>query len=103
MGPVERQDFRGLGRVDEEERGSVRDVVAEQLRRLVPVRRTPGGVEKRDVVRVRELLRRCSGELAQPDREHRAAQRVLERLPGAEVGRERKGTDHLRGADGPFA
>ena len=99
VGPVERQDLRGVGRVDQEERGSVRDVVAEQLRRLVPVRRAPGGVEERDVVRVRELLRRCSGELAEPDREHGGAQRVLERLPGAEVGREREGTDHLGGAD----
>ena len=46
-----------------------------------------------------ELLRRCTGELAESDREHGAAQRVLERLTGAEVGREREGADHLGGAD----
>ena len=77
----------------------MRDVVAEQLRGLVPVRRAPGGVEERDVVRVRELLRRCTGELAEPYGEHGAPQRVLERLTGAEVGREREGTDNLGGAD----
>ena len=101
--PVEREHLRGVGRVDEEERGSVRDVVAVELRRLVPVRRAPGGVEERDVVRVRELLRRRSGELAETDREHGGAQRVLERLPGAEVGRERQRADHLGGADRPLA
>ncbi len=75
------------------------DVVAEQLRRLVPVRRAPRGVEERDVVRVRELLLRCPGELAEPDREHGAPHRVLERLPRAEIGRERQRADDLRGAD----
>ena len=103
VGLVEREHLRRVGRVDQEERGSVLDVVAVQLRRLVAVRRAPGGVEERDVVRVRELLRRCSGELAETDREHGGAQRVLERLPGAEVGRERQGTDHLGGADRPLA
>ena len=102
VGPVEREHLRGVGRVDEEERGPVRDVVAVELRRLVPVRRAPGGVEERDVVRVRELLRRRSGELAETDREHGGAQRVLERLPGAEVGREREGADHLGRADRPL-
>ncbi len=96
---IEREHFRGVGRVDQEERGSVRDVVAEELRGLVPVRRAPGGVEERDVVRIHQLLRRCSGELAEPSREHGAPQRVLERLTGAEVGRERKRTHHLGGAD----
>ena len=99
VGPVEREHLRRVGRVDQEERGSVRDVVAEQLRRLVPVRRAPGGVEQRDVVGVGELLRRGSGELAEPDREHGAAHRVLERLPGAEIGRERERADDLGGAD----
>ena len=99
VGLVERQHLGRVGRVDEEERGSVLDVVAEHLRRLVPVRRAPRSVEQRDVVRVCELLRRRSGELAETDREHGAAQRVLERLPGAEVGREREGADHLGGAD----
>ena len=102
VGPVEREHLRRVGRVDEVEGGSVRDVVAVQLRRLVPVRRAPGGVEERDVVGVRELLRRRSGELAETDREHGGAQRVLERLPGAEVGREREGADHLGGADRPL-
>ena len=101
--PVERKHLRGVGRVDEEERGSVRDVVVVHLDRLVPVRRAPGGVEERDVVGVGELLRRCSGELAEPDGEHGGAQRVLERLPGAEVGREREGADHLGSADRPLA
>ena len=99
VSPVEREHLRRVGRVDEEERGPVRDVVAVEQRRLVPVRRAPGGVKERDVVRVRELPRRRSGELAEPDGEHGRAQRVLERLPGAEVGREREGTNHLGGAD----
>ena len=101
--PEEREDLRGVARVDERERGPRHDVVAVQLRRLVPVRGAPGGVKERDVVRVDELLRGCSGELAETDREHGGAQRVLERLPGAEVGREREGADHLGSADGPLA
>ena len=96
---VEREDLRGVGRVDQVERGPVHDVVAEQLRRLVAVRRAAGGVEERDVVGVRELLRRRPGELAEADREHGRAQRVLERLPGAEVGGERERPDQLGGAD----
>ena len=44
VGPVERQHLRRVRRVDEEERGSVLDVLAEQLRRLVPVRGAPGGM-----------------------------------------------------------
>ena len=48
------------------------DVVAEELRGLVPVRRAAGGVQERDVVRVGELLRRRAGELAEADREHGA-------------------------------
>ena len=80
VGAVEREDLRRLGRVDEEERGSVLDVLAEQLRSLVPVRRAPGRVEERDVVRVGELLRRCSGELAEAHGEYGGAQRVLEWL-----------------------
>ena len=56
VGLVERENLGRLGRVDEVEGGSVRDVVAVQLRRLVPVRRAPGGVEERDVVSLAELL-----------------------------------------------
>ena len=52
-------------------------------------------VEERDPVRVREVLGRCAGELTKPHREHRAAQGMLERLPRAEVGRERERADHL--------
>ena len=96
---VEREDLRGVGRVDEEERRPVRDVVAEELRRLVAVRRAPRRVEERDVVRVREFLCRRSGELTETHREHRAAQRVLERLSGAEVGRERECTDDFGRTD----
>ena len=96
---VERKHLSGVDRVDEEERRSVRNVVAEQLRRLVPVRRAPGRVEKRDVVRVEELLRGRSGELAQTDGQHGRAQGVLQRLPGAEVGGERQGADHLGSTD----
>ena len=88
-------DLGGVARVDERERGPRHDVVAVELRRLVPVRGAARGVEQRDVVRVDELLRRRSGELAEPDREHGGAQRVLERLPGAEIGRERQRPDHL--------
>ena len=98
-GLVERKHLCGVGRIDQEEGGSVRDVVVVHLQRLVPVRRAPGGVQEGDVVRVRKFLCRRSGELAEPDREHRGAQRMLERLPGTEVGRERERTDHLGGAD----
>jgi len=87
VGPEERKDLCGVARVDEREHGPRHDVVAVQLRRLVSVRGAPRGVKERDVVRVDELLRRCSGELAETDREHGGAQRVLERLPGAEIGR----------------
>ena len=59
----------------------MRDVVAEQLRGLVPVRGAAGGVQQGDVVGVRELLGRRTGELAEADREHGRAHRVLERLP----------------------
>ena len=96
---VEREHLRGVGRVDQEERGSVRDVVVEHLHRLVPVRGAAGGVQQRDVVGVRKLLRRRSGQLPETDREHGGAQRVLERLPGAEIGRERQRADHLGRAD----
>ena len=75
------------------------DVVTEQLRRLVPVRRASGGVEERDVVGIRELLLRGFGKLAEPDGEHGASQSVLERLSGTEIGGERQRTDDLRGAD----
>ena len=99
VGAIERQDLGGVGRVDEEERGPMRDVVAVQLRRLVAVRRASGGVEERDVVRVGELLRRHTGELAETDGEEGAAQGMLERLSGAEVGGEREGSDDLGRAD----
>ena len=100
--PVEREHLGRVRRVDEEERGSMRDVVVVHLDRLVPVRRAAGGVEQRDVVGVGELLGRCAGELAEADREHRRAQRVLERLAGTEVGRERKGADHLGRTNRPL-
>ena len=72
------------------------DVLTEELRGFVPVRRASGGVQEREVVGVAELLRGRSGALAEAHREHRRAQRVLERLPRAEVGREREGSDELR-------
>ena len=56
-------------------------------------------MQKRDVVRVEELLRGRSGELAQTDGQHGRAQGVLQRLPGAEVGGERQGADHLGSTD----
>ena len=96
---VERDDLIHVGRVDEEEGGPMLDVLAEELRRLVPVRRAAGAVEERDVVGVANLVRGCAGEFGQADREHRRAQRVLERLPRAEVGRERERADELGGAD----
>ena len=60
-------------------------------------------MEERDVVRVRKLLRRRSRELPEADREHGSPQRMLERLSRAQVGRKRKGADHLCGADRPLA
>ena len=75
------------------------DVLAEELRRLVPVRRAPGAVQERDVVGVANLLRRRAREVGKAHREHRGAQRVLERLSRAEVGRERKRADELGRAD----
>jgi len=70
-----------------------------ELRRLVAVRRAPGGVEECDVVRVGELRRRRSRELAETDGQHRASQGVLERLPRAEIGRQRDRPDDLRCPD----
>ena len=46
--------------------------------------------------------RRRAGELAETNREHRRAQRVLERLAGAEVGGEREGADHLGRTNRPL-
>ncbi len=100
--PVEREHLRGVDRVDQEERGPVRDVVPEQRRRFVPVRRATRGVEERDVVGVGKLLLRSPGELAETNREHSGAQGMLERLPRTEVGREREGADHLGRADRAF-
>ena len=100
--PEERDDLLGIARVDERERGPRHDVVPVDLRGLVSVRRATRGVQERDVVRIDELLRRRSGELAQPDREHRGAQRVLERLPRPEVGRQRQRTHHLGRTDRPL-
>src|SRR6185437_15227293 len=76
------------------------DVIAEELRGLVPVRRAARRVEQRDVIRVRELLAGGAGELAEPDGKHGAAQRVLERLPRAEVRGDGQGGHHLGEADG---
>jgi len=59
-------------------------------------------VEERDVVGVRELLRRGSRELTEADREHGRAQRVLELLPGAEVGGKRERPDQLSRANRLF-
>jgi hypothetical protein len=99
VGVVEGKDLVAVGGVDQVEGGSVVDVVAVQLRRLVSVRRAPGGVEEGDVVGVRELLARRSGEFAETDREHGGAERVLDRLPGAEVRGDRECADNLGGAD----
>ena len=100
VGAIELEHLGRTGRVDQEERCAVRDVVAEQLRRLVTVRRAPRGVEQRDVVRIDQILSRGSRQLTEPDHENSRAQRVLEGLAGAEVGRERDRTNHLGGADG---
>jgi hypothetical protein len=99
VGFVEAKDLIAVGGVDEVEGRSMVDVVSVQLRRLVTVRRAPGGVEQGDVVSVRELLRRRSGEFAETDREHGAAERVLEWLTGAEIGGDRERADHLGGPD----
>jgi hypothetical protein len=52
-------------------------------------------VEQRDVVRGGKILGRRSGKLAEADRENGGTQRVLERLRGAEIGREREGANNL--------
>ncbi len=78
-------------------------VVAVELCGLVPVRGAAGGVEQRNVVRVDELLGGRSGELTQANGEDRGAQCVLERLPGAEIGRERQCAHELSRTDLPFA
>ena len=44
--PIEREDLGGVGRVDQEERGSVGDVVVVQLNRLMAVRGAAGGMEE---------------------------------------------------------
>ena len=95
----ELDDLAHVARVDERERCPRRDVVAVQLGGLVAVRRAAGGVEERGVVGVDELLLRRACELTEPYRDHGGTQRVLERLTGAEVGREREGADDLRRAN----
>ena len=90
MLPVEGEHRVAVGGVDQEERGPVADVVAEKLSRLVAVRRAAGRVQQRDVVGVGALGVRGPGERAEADGKDRRAQRVLERLAGAEIGRERQ-------------
>ena len=99
VGAVEGEHLRRVGRIDQEEGCPVLDVLAEEERRLVPVRGAAGGVEERDVVRVGDFRRRRSRELAETDGQHRASQGVLERLPGAEIGRQRDRPDDLRCPD----
>jgi hypothetical protein len=70
-------DLLGVPRVDERERRPRRDVVAVQLGRLGPVGGAAEGVQQRDVVRVDELRRRHTGELAEAHGEDRGAQRLL--------------------------
>ena len=98
-GAIELEHLVRLGGVDQVEGGAVRDVVAEQLPRLVSVRGAAGRVQQRDVVGIGELVSRGARELAEPHREHGRANGVLERLPGAEVGRDRQRGDQLGGAN----
>lgn len=56
-------------------------------------------MQERDGVGVGELLCRRIGSLAETDCEHRGTQRVLERLTGAQVGREGERADDLGGPD----
>jgi hypothetical protein len=51
---------------------------------------------------VREFVGRCPRELAETNREHGRPQRVLERLPGSEIGRKRERPDQLGRADRLF-
>lgn len=99
MRPEEPDDLLQVARIDQRERRSRHDVVAVELCRLVPVRGASRRVQERDVVGVRQLLRRGGGELAEADREHRGAQSMLERLTGSEIGRQREGADDLGSAD----
>lgn len=99
MRPQEPDDLLHVARIDQRERRSRHDVVAVQLRRLVSVRGASRRVQQRGVVGIGEFLRRRGGELAKSDREHRSSQRVLERLAGAEVGRERESADDLGSTD----
>ena len=92
---VEREDLRRVGRVDEVERGPVRDVVAEQLRRLVPVRRAAGRVEERDVVGVGELLRRT------PRRARRGGRRARRCAARARAAARCRGRSRARGRRRP--
>ena len=99
----ERADLFGVASVDECELGARLDVVPEELRLLGRVRRAAERVQQGDVVGVHELRRRELRELAEADREDRRPERVLERLTGAQIGRDRHRADHLRGADGRLA
>ncbi len=100
IGPIKREHLRGIRRVDQEEGGPVCNVVAVELSSFVPVRRASRSVEQSDVVRGGEILGRRSGKLAETDGEDGRAQRMLERLTGAEVGRKRQRPDHLCRTDG---
>ena len=99
MRAIERDHLIHVGGIDEEEGGPVLDILAEELRGLVPVRRASGAMQERDVIGVANLIRGRSGEVGKADREHRGAQCVLERLSRAEIGRERKRADELGCAD----
>jgi hypothetical protein len=78
------------------------DVIAEQLRSLMPIRRAARCVQERDIVGVGQLLGGCSGKLAELNGQHGGAHRVLKWLPGSEVGRDRECANDLRSADRPL-
>jgi hypothetical protein len=95
----EADDLLRIAGVDDGEGAARDDVVAEQERRLVPVRGAAGRVQERDVVGVADVPGRRIRELREPHREDGGPERVLERLPGPEVGREGERGDDLRRAD----
>ena len=99
MRAVEGDHLAHVGRIDEEERSAMLDVLAEHLRRLMPVRGAAGGVQERHVIAVADLLRRAAGTIGETFRQDGSAQCVLERLSCPEVGRKRNRPDEVGGAD----
>jgi hypothetical protein len=102
-GPGEAGDVVEPRDVDDGELDPRPDVVAVHRGHLVRVRRASGRVHQRGVVRGGELGLGHAREPSEPDGEDRRPERVLERLAGAKICRQRERADQLDRPDAGHA